>query len=98
VYRPSEAQLSASTQKPVTWLSEETEENSIIFHMVSHSHDDVGWNLTPEEYYAQKVHKILDSVVKALQAKKERKFSQTEVYYFERWWKDQTHETKAIVK
>ncbi len=66
--------------------------------MVCHSHDDVGWNLTPEEYYAQKVQHILDTVIVALETDERRKFSQAEVYFFERWWQSQDSIVREKVK
>jgi lysosomal alpha-mannosidase len=70
----------------------EEDEETIYFHIVAHSHDDVGWVNTPDEYYDQRVSQILTSVVEALLENPSRKFSQTEIYYFERWWKQQTEE------
>jgi hypothetical protein len=49
----------------------------------------VGWLNTPDEYYEQRVSQILSSVLEALIQDPKRKFSQTEVYYFERWWRQQ---------
>ena len=42
------------------------EDNNIYFHLVCHSHDDVGWNWTPDKYYTTRVRSILTTVVKAL--------------------------------
>lgn len=33
----------------------EEDEETIYFHIVAHSHDDVGWLNTPDEYYDQRV-------------------------------------------
>ena len=65
---------------------------NITAHILAHSHDDVGWVNTPDEYYDQRVSQILTSVVEALLENPSRKFSQTEIYYFERWWKQQAEE------
>lgn len=32
------------------------DEETIYFHIVAHSHDDVGWLSTPDEYYEQRVN------------------------------------------
>jgi len=53
---------------------------------VCHSHDDVGWQLPPELYFSQRVEQIISSVVRALLKDPKRRFSQTEMYFFERWW------------
>ncbi len=65
--------------------------------MVAHSHNDVGWINTPDEYFEEKVNKILTSVVQALIDNPKRKFSQVEMYYFERWWKIQPSEVQDAV-
>ena len=74
-------------------------ENEIIHvHIVCHSHDDVGWQMPPEQYFNMRVRDIITSVVKALEANPKRKFSQTEIYYFEMWWREQSIEIKERVK
>ena len=45
--------------------------------MVPHSHDDVGWKETVDEYYSQgriQIKKIYDSVIRALVRKENRRF------------------------
>ena len=66
--------------------------------MVCHSHDDVGFQQTPEEYYATKVKDILSSVVDTLSKHRNRRYSQTEIYYFSKWWQDQNSTVKDTVK
>ena len=61
-------------------------------HIVPHSHDDVGWLLTPERYYDGcynpdgGVQSIIRSMVEALDADHSRTFVQVEQYFFHRWW------------
>ena len=65
-------------------------------HLIAHTHDDVGWLKTVDEYYyglrsdIQKagVQYILDSVVRTLNRNPERKFIYVEVGFFYRWWKN----------
>ena len=74
-----------------TTLLKDYPENELIYvHMVAHSHDDVGWLMTAEEYYQSQVVNILNSVILALLENSERKFSWTEIFYFKRWWNEQT--------
>ncbi|CDW89891.1 glycosyl hydrolases family 38 protein [Stylonychia lemnae] len=74
-------------------------ENEIIhIHMVCHSHQDVGWLMTPENYYNYKVKQIITSVVKVLITDTTKKFSQTEIYYFEKWYHEQDEATRKQVK
>lgn len=70
----------------------------MTIHIVCHSHDDVGWLMTPEQYYNNKVREIITSVVEALKKDPKRKFSQTEIYFFEKWWDTQSDITKDEVK
>jgi lysosomal alpha-mannosidase len=76
----------------------EEDPHTIYFHVVCHSHDDVGWLNTPEEYFDERVNTIISTVVQALVDNPERKFSQTEIYYFERWWRRQNDTTISNVR
>lgn len=55
-------------------------------HIVAHTHDDVGWILTPTGYFNTEVINIINHVVKSLDAVPARRFVYVEVYYFQRWW------------
>lgn len=74
--------------------------------MVPHSHDDVGWLKTVEEYYDGSRRDIqwanvrveLTSIVDALLQDSRRKFSEVEMKFFSMWWDDQTQEMKGKVK
>ena len=75
-------------------------------HIVSHSHDDVGWVKTVDQYYygANKsltgggVQYILDSVIASLLQNKARKFIYVEMAFFTRWWNEQDDSMKEAVK
>lgn len=75
-------------------------------HLVAHTHDDVGWLKTVDQYYVGSnnsiqgacVQNVLDSMVSALLADKNRKFIYVEQAFFQRWWRDQSEATQAIVK
>ena len=58
----------------------------------------MGWWFPPEDYYEINVREILTNTVIALMKDKNRKFNQAEIYYFERWWKEQTEEVKQDVR
>lgn len=45
---------------------EDDDDDYIHFHLVCHSHDDVGWTWTPEQYYSERVRLIITNVVNAL--------------------------------
>ncbi|KAL0274521.1 UNVERIFIED_CONTAM: hypothetical protein PYX00_002621 [Menopon gallinae] len=70
----------------------------INVHLIPHTHDDVGWLRTPEDYYDFSVRWILTHVVEELQKNSERKFVYVETYFFWKWWNQQSEETKQVVK
>ncbi|XP_022991108.1 probable alpha-mannosidase At5g13980 isoform X2 [Cucurbita maxima] len=75
-------------------------------HLVAHTHDDVGWLKTVDQYYVGSnnsiqgacVQNVLDSVVSALLADKNRKFIYVEQAFFQRWWRDQSEIVQDVVK
>lgn len=75
-------------------------------HLVPHTHDDVGWLKTVDQYYVGSnnsiqgacVQNVLDSVVPALLADKNRKFIYVEQAFFQRWWRDQSETVQSTVK
>ncbi|KAK8652112.1 hypothetical protein V6N13_061134 [Hibiscus sabdariffa] len=75
-------------------------------HLVAHTHDDVGWLKTVDQYYVGSnnsiqgacVQNVLDSIVPALLADKNRKFIYVEQAFFQRWWRDQSETVQEIVK
>ncbi|KAL8230467.1 hypothetical protein R6Q57_000250 [Mikania cordata] len=81
-------------------------EGKLNVHMVAHTHDDVGWLKTVDQYYVGSnnsiqgacVQNVLDSTIQALLADKNRKFIYVEQAFFQRWWRDQSETTQAIVK
>ncbi|KAL5564813.1 hypothetical protein UlMin_027977 [Ulmus minor] len=78
----------------------------INVHLVPHSHDDVGWLKTIDQYYVGSnnsiqgacVQYVLDSIVPALLADKNRKFIYVEQAFFQRWWDEQSEVVQNIVK
>ena len=80
--------------------------HALTVHLVPHTHDDVGWLKTFEQYYVglnnslqqAGVQYILDSTVAELVANPNRKFIYGEQAFFSRWWKYQTDETKQTVR
>ncbi|XP_078036305.1 lysosomal alpha-mannosidase II isoform X1 [Augochlora pura] len=75
-------------------------------HLVPHTHDDVGWLKTVDQYFFGSrsstqlagVQYILDSVVQALVANPERKFIYVETAFLWKWWVRQNKMTQSIVK
>ncbi|CAI8011181.1 Lysosomal alpha-mannosidase [Geodia barretti] len=81
-------------------------DDKIYVHIVPHTHDDVGWLKTVDEYFYGAnnsiqhagVQYILDTVVDELQKNPNRTFIYVEMAFFVRWWNEQTDETKQIVR
>lgn len=75
-------------------------------HLVAHSHDDVGWLKTVDQYYVGSntsiqdacVENVLDSVVEALLRDPNRKFVFAEQAFFQRWWATQEIERQEEVR
>lgn len=81
-------------------------EGKLNVHLVPHTHDDVGWLKTVDQYYvgsnssiqAAAVEYILDSFINALQEDPNRKFIYVEMAFFKRWWRQQSEEKREIVR
>ena len=78
----------------------------LTVHVIPHSHDDLGWQKTVDDYFyglnngntTGNVSKIISEVIKSLNDNPERKFSQVEMKFFKMWWDEQTEETKNLTK
>ena len=88
--------------------SSRLDEDKLQVHLVPHTHDDVGWLKTVDEYYygannsipnaRAGVQYILDSVIPQLVADDKKRFIYVEIAFFERWWNEQSNATQAKVK
>ncbi|XP_071107458.1 lysosomal alpha-mannosidase-like [Haliotis cracherodii] len=82
------------------------EEDMLNVHLVPHTHDDVGWLKTVDEYYygarldiqPAGVVYILDSVIPQLLQNPSRRFIYVEIAFFWRWWEEQTEDMQNTVK
>ncbi|XP_043950398.2 lysosomal alpha-mannosidase isoform X2 [Drosophila biarmipes] len=78
----------------------------VNIHLVPHSHDDVGWLKTVDQYfYGHKnniqhagVQYIIDTVISELIKNPDRRFIQVETSFFFKWWDEQSETVRAIVK
>ncbi|XP_017121037.1 lysosomal alpha-mannosidase isoform X1 [Drosophila elegans] len=83
-----------------------TKQNMINVHLVPHSHDDVGWLKTVDQYYYGSQNKIqhagvqyiLDTVVEELLKDSKRRFIQVETFFFAKWYAEQTETVQRAVK
>eukprot|EP01116_Phalansterium_solitarium_P021418 TRINITY_DN664_c0_g1_i1.p1 TRINITY_DN664_c0_g1~~TRINITY_DN664_c0_g1_i1.p1 ORF type:complete len:981 (-),score=289.32 TRINITY_DN664_c0_g1_i1:155-3097(-) len=61
--------------------------SSMIYgFIVPHSHDDVGWLFTIEEYYVVRVQFIIGQAIDSLWMNPNRRFIIVEMAYFTIWW------------
>ncbi|XP_046579029.1 lysosomal alpha-mannosidase-like [Haliotis rubra] len=81
-------------------------------HIVPHSHNDVGWKKTADQYYAGRgggnaasfyngaecSHCILDSVIPQLLKNPTRRFIFAEMAFFSRWFNEQDLKTRRAVR
>jgi lysosomal alpha-mannosidase len=75
-------------------------------HLVPHTHDDVGWLKTVDQYFygtnsnIQKagVQYIIDSAINSLLQNEKRRFIYVETAFFWKWWKEQDNIIKGAVK
>lgn len=72
--------------------------DKVNVHLVPHSHDDTGWQVTVDQYYYQSVQYILDTVTEELVKDEKRRFIYVEMAFFERWWAEQDDQTRNTVK
>ena len=83
-----------------------TDPNTLNVHLIAHSHDDVGYRKTVDEYYYGTkpdevyagVQYIIDTVVKELRKDPQRKYIQVETGFFKRWWDQQSPAKKSQVQ
>ena len=78
----------------------------IFVHMISHSHDDVGWLKTVDEYFTgasqsvavAEVEEIITTVVKELVADERKKFTFVEMKFFSMWFYRQSEHRQEQVR
>lgn len=92
---PPQAALSRY-QTSWPWLDEG--KGNINIHLISHSHDDAGWQVTADEYQFSTVDVILDNVLLQLEQDPNRRFVYGEVSFLASWFKRQPPSGKLRVK
>lgn len=79
---------------------------AINVHLVSHTHDDVGWLKTVDQYYYGEknsvqragVQYILNTVIDELEKDANRRFIYVESEFLHQWWRKQTNAKRAQVR
>ncbi|XP_076458768.1 lysosomal alpha-mannosidase-like [Babylonia areolata] len=73
-------------------------DDMINVHIVPHTHDDVGWLVTVDQYYYERVQYILDSVIPELIKDPSKRFIYVEIAFFDRWFREQTDSMRHVVR
>ncbi|XP_060071778.1 lysosomal alpha-mannosidase-like [Ylistrum balloti] len=84
----------------------QTRDDMLNVHLIPHTHDDVGWLKTVDQYYygdqnsiqTAGVQYILDSVIPELLRDPSKRFIYVEVAFFARWWREQNNVTRESVQ
>jgi alpha-mannosidase len=91
----------------VTKLSAARADRVLNVHIVPHTHDDVGWRKTVDQYYygwnnsidtRGNVASILSTTVEALLENPSRTFTYVEQKFFSMWWNDQPEAVRDSVR
>ncbi|KAK7501313.1 hypothetical protein BaRGS_00007438, partial [Batillaria attramentaria] len=78
-------------------------EGMLNVHLIPHSHVDVGWVSTADEYYTGKawtgacVRCVLETTLPQLLKNPDRRFIFMEMAFFSRWWNEVSNRTRQIV-
>lgn len=83
-----------------------TKEGYVNIHLIPHSHDDVGWLKTVEQYYygtKQEVQRaavtlIYDNTLKSVLKHPDRRFIYVETAFFWKWWQQQEEQEKEQLR
>ncbi|KAJ2082700.1 mannosyl-oligosaccharide 1,3-1,6-alpha-mannosidase activity protein [Coemansia sp. RSA 988] len=57
----------------------------LTLHMLTHSHSDIGWNLSLKGYYLASVHGVMQRVTRELWADERRRFTWGDLPFLEIW-------------
>ena len=70
----------------------------INVHLVPHTHDDTGWQVTVDQYFFTEVYYVVDTVVDQLIKDPKRHFIYVETGFFARWWDEQPDDRRNVTK
>lgn len=82
------------------------QDEQLYVHLIAHTHDDVGWKKTVDEYYdgakqsvqLAEVGMTISTVVESLISNPERRFTYVEMKFFSMWYNEQTDDMKEKAK
>jgi len=71
---------------------------TLNIYLIPHSHMDAGYQFTIDVYYHSRVKIIYEGIVKSLMQNPARTFVISEMGFFQRWWNEQSTQTKNQVQ
>lgn len=88
------------------FTTRKNQHEQLYVHLVAHTHDDVGWLKTVDQYYSgsdeadqeAEVNLVLSTVVEELIKHPWRKFTYVEMKFFTMWYYEQDQEVKDQVR
>jgi lysosomal alpha-mannosidase len=71
-----------------------------VIHVVPHSHDDLGWTRTIDQYWRERVKSIYDNLTVTLAGEKNsnRTFTIDGIDFLMMWWKHQNDTIREYTK
>jgi alpha-mannosidase len=75
-----------------------TSADKINVHLVPHTHDDTGWQVTVDQYLFTDVYYVLDTVIPRLAEDPARRFIYVEIGFFARWWDVQPKKKQDLTR
>ena len=93
--RPTKTMLLLLLLTTLALLTTRVAGETLMVHIIPHSHCDPGWLDTFEQYYRRDVSRILTGVTNALSADPNKRFIWSEISFFMRWWNMQNEQVRA---
>ena len=78
-----------------TWFASSTLLN---VHLIPHTHDDAGWQVSVDEYQMAMVDVILDNVLLQLEENPDRRFIYGETNFFAAWYRRQSSSIQSRIR
>ena len=87
-------------------VQRKNQDKKLTVHLVPHSHDDMGWVKSMDQYFYgsdqdkdhSAVKHTLDTVIHELAKNETRKFTYVEMGFFSMWYNQQNSDVKNLVK
>ncbi|PIA13265.1 hypothetical protein COEREDRAFT_83608, partial [Coemansia reversa NRRL 1564] len=70
--------------------------HKLTLHMLTHSHSDIGWNLSFEGYYTASVHRVVRQVTRELWADRRRRFTWGDIGFLDMWMADEGKKSSGL--